>query len=252
MASALLFTHKVLVRCVLALFLLTLGFSSVGYAQDEKIPEGYKLEGGRIYVKTDAFADYYLSYGRGGSMNLGLENNAELLQALNHFVPIPVLVGTQFSREQSLKAFSRSVVFNLTGSDPMGQYLPENSNSGNVELPIWVKQFASNASGLETLYNYQLLLGNYLIVEDATQIPLYIYVSKGGDDTPLLSQYWNTLEHWSAAYPWLFYELQNVALKESIADRKDLSGLRLFANHRLLLQDFMLDVASQSLAPAKN
>jgi hypothetical protein len=53
-------------------------------------------------------------------------------------------------------------------------------------------------------------------------------------------KYYNCLYGWAAAYPWYFYELPNIALRESLAKR-DVSVIELFAKQRFMLSSVAFD-----------
>jgi hypothetical protein len=87
------------------------------------------------------------------------------------------------------------------------------------------------SDGYERLFDAQLQIGNVLYVDHLTNFPFFLH-NDFKEDPQEIQLYRKILVHWAAAYPWLFYELKNVALKEALMDPKDTNALELFAMHR--------------------
>jgi hypothetical protein len=216
--------------------------------KSEMLPKGFILSpSGKIAAVDSLVPSYLINYGSGGALRGGLENNNTIIEALSRFVQIPVLVSEKYSREQALANFSRSVKFNISGIDPEGAYSNAPGQGGNLSLSKEiVKQFLSKEGALEQLFDYQLRLGNFLAVDHQTSLPLFSPSGKKESDIDL-QLYRKTLVHWAAAYPWAFYELKNIALKEAIMQSRDLKPLSLFLEHRFQLNAEMLQTMNQRI-----
>jgi hypothetical protein len=215
-------------------------------SKSELMPKGFSLNpSGRITAIDSIVPSYFVNYAAGASCRSGLENNEQILEALSNYVQIPVLVSEKFSKEQALANFARSVKFNATGTDPEGVYSNSPGQGGNIALTKEIiKKFLSKEGGIEELFKYQLKSGNYLVVDFHTSLPLY-YSSGKEDPNKELQLYRKTLVHWAAAYPWAFYELKNIALKEAIMQSRNLEPLSLFLQHRFLLNTENLPYINQ-------
>lgn len=210
------------------------------------LPQGFSLNpSGKITAVDSLVPSYFINYAAGATLRSGLENNAQILEALSNYVQIPVLVSEKFSKEQALANFTRSVKFNATGTDPEGTYSNSPGQGGNLSLTKeTLKKFLTKEGGIEELFKYQLKSGNYLVVDFQTSLPLF-YSSGKEDPNKELQLYRKTLVHWAAAYPWAFYELKNIALKEAIMQSRNLEPLGLFLQHRFLLNTENLPYINQ-------
>lgn len=238
-------------RLICTVLLVLLSSLTMLYSQvtkSEMLPKGFTLNpSGKITTVDSLVPSYFINYAAGGALRGGLENNGEILEAIAQFVQIPILVSEKYSREQALANFSRSVKFNASGVDPQGAYSNSPGQGGNLFLSKEiVKQFISKEGALEKLFDYQLRMGNFLAVDHQTSLPLF-YVSGKKESDFELQLYRKTLVHWAAAYPWAFYELKNIALKEAIMQSRDLKPLSLFLEHRFQLTPEMLQTINQNI-----
>lgn len=220
--------YSLLHRTLLTFSLLMAG--SLVLSAQVKLPEGFSRAGENRLMPADSlFPDYYLSYGSGGYLREGIYLSDEQIDLLEKFVPVPVLIGNGISRDESLEFFNRAVQFNLSGNDPKGQFQGINGK-GNIIMPIWLREYLAGPNAIEKLYDIQLQLGNAIVVDGPTKFPLYLdgsSASYGRDG----ANYHACIFHWAAAYPWYFYALPNIALREALA-RKSMEALMLFAQNR--------------------
>lgn len=220
--------YSLLHRTLLTFSLLMAG--SLVLSAQVKLPEGFSRAGENRLMPADSlFPDYYLSYGSGGYLREGIYLSDEQIGLIEQFVPVPVLIGFGISRDESLEFFNRAVQFNLSGNDPKGQFQGINGK-GNIIMPIWLREFLAGPNGMEKLYDIQLQLGNAIVVDGPTKFPLFLDNGSSGKGVEN-GLYHNCIFHWAAAYPWYFYALPNIALREALA-RKNMDALMLFAQHR--------------------
>lgn len=218
-----------LLHRTLLTFSLLLAASLVLSAQ-EKLPEGFSRVGENRLMPADSlFPEYYLSYGAGGYLRDGIYLSNDQIGLIEKFVPVPALIGFGISREESLELFSRSVQFNLSGNDPQGKFQGLDGK-GNIIMPIWLREYLAGPNGMEKLYDIQLQLGNAIVVDGPTKFPLFLDNGSNGKG-PENGLYHNCIFHWAAAYPWYFYALPNIALREALV-QKNMDALMLFAQNR--------------------
>ncbi len=201
-----------------------------------KDKEAAKKEQGEAPKKDDAAAalpGYYNSYASAGLLR-NEEKRSSTLKQQNLLVSVPVLASLGLTAEQSKALFKQSMVFQLTGYDAETKFANENGK-GNVPLSTAVKELiGKDFSGLDQLYDIQVQQGNVLVVDGETKFPLMI---QGGTYAPEfnysdeLTEYHSAIYFWAAAYPWLFYELKNHALRQTLLE-KDMRLLGYFAQHR--------------------
>jgi hypothetical protein len=231
---------------IILLLLAVFCCGSNAYAQN-KLPEGFELQSsGRIIAPDSLLPEYYLSYALGGQFRKGIKVAPESYNNLSRLLPIPILVGTGISYDQSVEMYIRAVKFHVTGKDPAGTD-GNGTGRGNIEMPNWIREYLSEDISIERLYKEQWGCGNAIIVDTDTKMPLLIsnsYVSSNDE----FGKYYNCLYGWAAAYPWFFYELPNIALRESLAKR-DLSVIELFAKQRFMLSNIAFEemLNSQSI-----
>ena len=220
------------------LFLVVFSCGSSAYAQN-KLPEGFELQAtGRITAPDSLLPEYYLNYAMAGQFRKGIKVAPEAYNSLTRLLPIPVLVATGITSEQSVEMYIRAVKFHVTGIDPAGTE-GNGTGRGNIEMPNWIREYLSDDINIERLYKEQLSCGNAIIVDANTKMPLMIsnsYVSSENES----GKYYSCLYGWAAAYPWYFYELPNIALRESLAKR-DVSVIELFARQRFSLTTMVFD-----------
>lgn len=204
-----------------------------------KLPVGFELQAnGRIVAPDSLLPEYYLNYSLGGQFRKGIFIEPDAYQSINKLLPIPILVGANISTEKSIEMFSRAVKFHTTGIDPQGTD-GNGTGKGNIDMPAWVNEYITDEINIERLYKDQLFCGNVIIVDSDVKIPMLIannYASKE-EELPL---YYNCLYGWAAAYPWYFYELPNIALREALSKR-DLSVVELFAKYRFTLTNALFE-----------
>jgi hypothetical protein len=223
---------------IVLLFLAVLCCGSSAYAQN-KLPEGFELQSsGRIIAPDSLLPEYYLSYALGGQFRKGIKVAPESYNTLSRLLPIPILIGTGISTELSVEMYIRAVKFHVTGKDPAGTE-GNGTGQGNIEMPNWIREYLSEDISIERLYKEQLNCGNAIVVDANTKMPLLISNNFASRDDEF-AKYYNCLYGWAAAYPWFFYELPNIALRESLA-KKDLSVIELFAKHRFMLSSSVFD-----------
>ena len=223
---------------LMLLFLVVFSCGSSAYAQN-KLPEGFELQStGRIIAPDSLLPEYYLNYAMGGQFRKGIKVAPEAYNSLTRLLPIPVLVATGITSEQSVEMYIRAVKFHVTGIDPAGTE-GNGTGRGNIEMPNWIREYLSDDINIERLYKEQYSCGNAIIVDAKTKMPLMIsnsYVSSENES----GKYYSCLYGWAAAYPWYFYELPNIALRESLAKR-DVSVIELFARQRFSLSTMVFD-----------
>lgn len=220
------------------LFLAAFACGSSAYAQN-KLPEGFELQAnGRIIAPDSLLPEYYLSYALGGQFRKGIKVVPEAYNTLTRLLPIPVLVGSGISTDQSIEMFIRAVKFHSTGIDPVGTE-GNGTGRGNIEMPNWIREYLSDDINIERLFKEQWSCGNAIIVDAGTKMPLLISNNSISSEDEL-GKYYNCVYGWAAAYPWYFYELPNIALRESLAKR-DLSVVELFAKQRFMLSNTVFD-----------
>lgn len=218
---------------------LGLTFSgSIVYGQS-KLPDGFELQSsGRILAVDSLVPEYYKSYALAGQFRKGLVISPEGYDALSRLLPIPILAGAGITREQSLEMYQRAITFHATGIDPAGT--DGNGNGrGNIEMPVWIRDYLKSPSGIDNLFEMQWKCGNIVVVDTDVFIPLRIADGNKLPDEEL-ALYYNCLYGWAAAYPWFYYELPNIALRDAMAKR-DLSVVDLFAHHRFSLSNILLE-----------
>jgi hypothetical protein len=223
---------------LMLLFLVVFSCGSSACAQN-KLPEGFELQStGRITAPDSLLPEYYLNYALGGQFRRGIKVVPEAYSTLSRLLPIPILIGAGITTDQSIEMYIRAVKFHATGKDPAGTE-GNGTGRGNIEMPNWVREYLSDDINIERLYKEQWGCGNAIIVDLDTKFPLLIsnnYVSSSNE----IGKYYNCLFGWAAAYPWYFYELPNIALRESLA-KKDLSVIELFAKQRFILSSKVFD-----------
>ena len=223
-----------LVRNLLSLVLLiasNLG-ASVVCAQN-KLPVGFELQSsGRISVADSLVPEYYKSYALGGQFRKGLIVASDAYGALSRLLPIPILTGAGITKEQSLEMYKRAVLFHTNGIDPAGTD-GNGTGRGNIEMPVWIRDYLKTPTGIDNLFEEQWKCGNIVVVDGQVYIPLKISNEATLPDDEL-GLYYNCLYGWAAAYPWYYYELPNIALREALSKR-DVSVVELFAQHRFSL-----------------
>jgi hypothetical protein len=195
-----------------------------------------KKEQSEAPKKDDAAAampGYYNSYASAGLFR-NEEKRSISLKQQNLLVSVPVLASLGLTAEQSKALFKQAMVFQLTGYDAETKFANENGK-GNVSLSPAVKELiGKDFSGLDQLYDIQVQQGNVLVVDGETKFPLMI---QGGTYAPEfnyndeLTEYHSAIYYWAAAYPWLFYEINNSALRQTLLE-KDMRLLGYFAQHR--------------------
>lgn len=220
------------------LFLVVFSCGSNAYAQN-KLPVGFELQSsGRIFAPDSLLPEYYLNYALGGQFRKGIKVAPEAYNTLSRLLPIPALMGSGITIEQSIEMYIRAVKFHATGVDPAGTD-GNGTGRGNIEMPNWVREYLSDDINIERLFKEQLSCGNAIIVDTDTKMPLMIANSMSLGENEM-AQYYNCLYGWAAAYPWYFYELPNIALRESLVKR-DLSVIELFAKQRFMLSTMVFD-----------
>ncbi len=195
-----------------------------------------KKEQSQALKKDDAAAampGYYNSYASAGIFR-NEEKRSNSLKQQNLLVSVPVLASIGLSADQSKALFKQAMVFQLTGYDAETKFASE-TGKGNVPLSPAVKELiGKDLSGMNQLYDIQVQQGNVLVVDGETKFPLMI---QGGTYAPEfnyndeLTEYHSAIYYWAAAYPWLFYELKNYALRQTLLE-KDMRLLGYFAQHR--------------------
>ena len=227
------------VRSIVLIYML-LAFASAVLNAQEKLGNGYRVGAdGSLIIADSLLPNYLLNYGAAGVFRKGLYLSAEAYDALDKLIAIPVLVGKDISREQSQAMFLRSVRFNLTGLDPEGAY--QNPSGGvNITLSASARELVGkDFTGIGKLYEAQLKLGNVLVVDGETFFPLMIGGSSYARELELSSEqghYYNALYGWAAAYPWFYYGISNVALKQALS-AKNVRLVSLFGQNRFLLNE---------------
>ena len=207
--------------------------------------------------KDDAVAalpGYYNSYASAGIFRNEAKRIALKDKDLSLMVSVPVLASLGLSAEQSQALFKQAIMFHIMGYDAETQFANE-SGRGNVPLSAAVMELlGKDFSGIDQLYKHQVAHGNVLVVDDATKFPLMI---KGGTYAPEfnfndeLTEYHSAIYYWAAAYPWLFYEIKNSALRQTLLE-KDMRLLSYFAQHRFALDGFTYEAILASDTPLKN
>ena len=195
-----------------------------------------KKEQGEAPKKDDvevALPGYYNSYASAGLFR-SEEKRSSALKQQSLLVSVPVLASIGLSADQSKALFKQAMMFQLTGYDAETKFASE-TGKGNVPVSSAVKDFIGrDYSGLDKLYDVQVQQGNVLVVDGETKFPLMI---QGGTYAPEfnfndeLAEYHSAIYYWAAAYPWLFYELKNYALRQTLLE-KDMRLLGFFAQHR--------------------
>ena len=204
-----------------------------------KLPVGFELQAnGRITAPDSLLPEYYLNYSLGGQFRKGISVMPDAYQSLSRLLPIPILVGSNISNEKSLEMFARAVKFHTTGIDPSGTD-GNGTGKGNIAMPDWVREYLNDEINIERLYKDQLFCGNVIVVDSEVKIPMLI-ANNYANSKNELSLYYNCLYGWAAAYPWYYYELPNVALREALSKR-DLSVVELFAKYRFTLTSALFD-----------
>lgn len=221
------------------IFLMLACFSPVLYSQ-QKTDKGYAVvKDGRLVIADSLLPNYLLSYGAAGAFRKGFSVSDAGYAALDKLVAIPVLVGVGITREQSEAMFLRSLRFNLSGLDPEGVYESPQGGGNILISPLVRDLLGKNFTGIGKVYDAQLKLGNVLVVESSSMFPLMI---QGGSYAPEFesgveqSHYYSALYGWAAAYPWFYYELSNVALRQALATR-NVKLVSLFGKNRFALNE---------------
>ena len=229
-----------LVRFVLGLFLLIgASLSTTVLCAQNKLPVGFELQSsGRISAVDSLVPEYYKSYALGGQFRKGIMVAPEVYDLLGQLLPIPILIGSGITREQSYEMYKRAILFHSSGIDPSGTD-GNGTGRGNIELPVWVRDYLKTPTGIDNLFEEQWKCGNIVVVDNQVFIPLKISNEStlAADE---LGLYYNCLYGWAAAYPWFYYELPNIALREAMSKR-DVSVVELFAQHRFSLNSKLID-----------
>ena len=219
------------------LFLVASFCGSNVYAQ-EKLPVGFELQSsGYISAPDSLLPEYYQSYALAGQFREGIKIAPDFYGGFSYLLPLPILTGFGISNDQSLEMFSRAVRFHATGIDPAGTD-GNGTGKGNIEMPNWIREFLSDELGMERLYKYQYHCGNIIVVDSTTKVPLLIAHGKTIEQKDEMGKYYNCVYGWAAAYPWFYYELPNVALRQALS-KKDVSVVELFAKNRFSLSNSM-------------
>jgi len=202
-----------------------------------KDKEAAKKEQGKASAKEDAAAalpGYYNSYASAGLFRKEDKRIAKSTKDLSLLVSVPVLASIDLTAEQSKALFKQAIMFHIMGYDAETKFANENGK-GNVPLSSAIKELiGKDFSGLDQLYDIQVQQGNVLVVDGETKFPLMI---QGGTYAPEfnfndeLTEYHSAIYYWAAAYPWLFYEIKNSALRQTLLD-KNMRLLSYFAQHR--------------------
>jgi hypothetical protein len=239
-----------LVNNVLGL-LLTLGaiFNASGLCAQNKLPVGFELQSsGRILAVDSLVPEYYKSYSLGGQFRKGLIVAPEAYGALSRLLPIPILSGSGISRDQSFEMYKRAILFHANGIDPAGSD-GNGTGKGNIDLPVWIRDYLKSPQGIDNLFEEQWKCGNIVVVDGQVFIPLKIS-NESTLPSDELGLYYNCLFGWAAAYPWFYYQLPNIALREALS-RRDVSVVELFAQHRFsLTQTLYEELISTSTIPS--
>jgi hypothetical protein len=216
-----------------------------------------KKEQSEATKKADAAAElpsYYNSYASAGIFRNESKRMVKNDKDLRLMVSVPVLASIGLTTNQSKALFKQAIIFHATGYDAETQFANENGR-GNVPLSAAVMELlGKDFSGIDLLYKHQVDQGNVLVVDDATKFPLMI---KGGTYAPEfnfndeLTEYHSAIYYWAAAYPWLFYEIKNNALRQTLLE-KDMRLLSYFAQHRFALDGFIYEAILASDTPLKN
>jgi hypothetical protein len=201
--------------------------------------------------KDDAVAalpGYYNSYASAGIFRNEAKRIPLKDKDLSLMVSVPVLASMSLTAEQSQALFKQAIMFHVMGYDAETQFANE-SGRGNVPLSAAVMELlGKDFSGIDQLYKHQVAHGNVLVVDDATKFPLMI---KGGTYAPEFNFNDELTEYHSAIYYWLFYEIKNSALRQTLLE-KDMRLLSYFAQHRFALDGFIYDAMLASDTLLKN
>ena len=253
--------RKSLISSLLALFVsgctALLAQKTVPAEKSTSVKSGDVKSGQNQVAKANGDATlpaYYFSYASAGIFRNEANRTGNLAKQQNLLVSVPVLASTDLTVDQSKALFKQSIMFQLAGYDSETQFASE-SGKGNVPLSESVTQLISkDDSGIDQLYDIQVQQGNVLVVDSETKFPLMI---QGGTYAPEfdfndeIAEYHSTIYYWAAAYPWLFYELKNYALRQTLLE-KDLRLLGFFARERFYLDDFTYQAILASESPLEN
>jgi hypothetical protein len=189
---------------------------------------------------------YYFTYAAGGAFRKVKTKAFEDPQILSLIINIPILTGASITADQSKEYFLRAVRFNLLGYDS-DELFANRNRTGNIFFNERVLNFIKkDFSGLDSLYAIQVRAGNIIIVDSDTMFPLMLMEYMSGDGYDLeLQNYYAAVYYWAAAYPWLFYKLDNLALKQTL-EKKDLNLLSQFASSRYSLSNEIHEYLLQS------
>lgn len=186
-------------------------------------------------VPDSLLPEYLRPYGCGGLLRGKLQSTVELTVRPELILPIPILTGQGISEEQSKSMFRRSVWFNLTGTDSEGTFdNPGGATNINLDREVILFLGKSPENKIDSLYAIQLQHGNILVIDPQTYFPLYIGSQYSRSPQDLQNEtlhYRQAAYYWSAAYPWFFFDLSNVALKEALVN-KNWNAIQGFAQYR--------------------
>lgn len=223
-------------------------------AKDKSATKKEQSEAPKKVDAASALPGYYNSYASAGIFRSEAKRIVKNDKDLSLMVSVPVLANLGLTTDQSKALFKQAIMFHVTGYDVETQFANE-SGRGNVQLSAAVMELlGKDYSGIDALYNHQVAQGNVLVVDAATKFPLMI---QGGTYAPEfnfndeLKEYHSAIYYWAAAYPWLFYEIKNSALRQTLLD-KDMRLLSYFAQHRFFLDAFTYEAILANDSPLRN
>jgi len=223
-------------------------------AKDKSAAKTEQREAPKKVDAVAALPGYYNSYASAGIFRSEARRIAKNDKDLSLMVSVPVLASIELTADQSKALFKQAIMFHIMGYDAETKFANENGQ-GNVPLSAAVMELlGKDYSGMDALYKHQVTHGNVLVVDADTKFPLMI---QGGTYAPEfnfndeLTEYHSAIYYWAAAYPWLFYELKNSALRQTLLD-KDMRLLSYFAQHRFALNNFTYEAILSSDSPLRN
>lgn len=208
--------------------------------------------------------EYYAEYAHGGDFRNGKVLAQDEQEAFSFILAIPILLFNNGDDVKSMQLWKEAVrscfpdknssavnANDVTENGSSPQFVDvgspntstKNINRPRFSLPVWVGPYLSNDLDFNKLYQYQYKVGNVLYCDGLNSIPYLVNADSKTQEEKLkeADKYYNTLYAWSAAYPELFYALDDpnflFALKQ-----KNKEVVYHYGFYRFLLTDSLKEV----------
>jgi hypothetical protein len=176
--------------------------------------------------------EYYAEYAHGGDFRNGKVVVQDEQEAFSFILPIPILLFNNGDDVKSMQLWKDAVrscfpdinssavnANNVNDNAPTPQLVDvdsENTFTKNIKrpefsLPVWVAPYLDNDLDFTKLYQYQYKVGNVLYCDSLNSIPYLVNAESATQEEKLkeADKYYSALYFWSAAYPELFYALDD-------------------------------------------